>query len=166
MTENNQKILLRSWNSFYITVLICSDVSLETDFFNDVFIFVNRVMVTMLYRKFTPRTFAIIAIVLTVLLCLYYASFTSDVPPNSIQAQNRGEIVQQPAKLRRPLHKYGMCPKLSPSEADIDTAQIYKKFDFQVSVFLLIPITPQNVKSMSVISTNSQKIIFKQVHIS
>lgn len=94
-------------------------------------------MVAMIYRRLTPRAFAIAAVLLTVVLCLYYTSFTSDVSNNSGQSQNR-ELngVQAPYVAPKKNNiKYGVCPKLPQSQADIDTVQIYKDFDFQVSLY-------------------------------
>lgn len=91
----------------------------------------------MMHRRLTPRAFAIAAVLLTVVLCLYYASFTSEVPNNSSgQSHNRADISSAQAPYVAPKKKKtlnSMCPKLPQSHADIDTVQIYKDFDFQVS---------------------------------
>lgn len=90
-------------------------------------------MVAKIYRRLTPRAFAIAAVLLTVVLCLYYANLTTDVP-NSGQSRNRAEIIATPLKSRQKAKtKDGMCPKLPQSHTDVDTVQIYKEFDFQVS---------------------------------
>lgn len=97
-------------------------------------------MVAKLYRRLTPRAFAIAAVLLTVLLCLYYANLTSDVGQNGNQSAGgvqggRGDLVGA-----APLHAHhrkrtlgATCPRLSQAHTDIDTVQVYKDFEFQVS---------------------------------
>lgn len=103
-------------------------------------------MVAMIYRRITPRAFGVAAVLLTVLLCVYYASVTGGVPPGGREGARppgevRGEAPAAPlppraAKLvSRPAKHGSICPKLGQSYADIDTVQVYKEFDFQVSKF-------------------------------
>lgn len=92
-------------------------------------------MVTKLFRRLTPRAFAIAAVLLTILLCLYYASLTSDVTQTANQSQPGREILTAPLHARHRKRTLGSsCPKLSQSQADIDTVQIYKDFEFQVRI--------------------------------
>lgn len=89
-------------------------------------------MVAKLYRRLTPRAFAIVAILLTILLCLYYANLTSDVTQSTNQSQTGREIMSVPLHARHRKRTLGpTCPKLTQAQADIDTVQVYKDFEFQ-----------------------------------
>lgn len=91
-------------------------------------------MVAKLYRRLTPRAFAIVAILLTILLCLYYANLTSDVTQSTNHSQTGREIMSAPLHARHRKRTLGpICPKLTQAQADIDTVQVYKDFEFQVS---------------------------------
>ncbi|KAF2903772.1 hypothetical protein ILUMI_02399, partial [Ignelater luminosus] len=100
-------------------------------------------MVAKLCVRFSPKTFALCAIAITVILCIYYASYVTDVRQNVNQTGERraAEIVELPSveemektvkvvKQKR-LQYEGVCPVLGPAEADINTVDIFKEFDFQ-----------------------------------
>ncbi|XP_050504122.1 alpha-mannosidase 2 [Diabrotica virgifera virgifera] len=93
-------------------------------------------------RRMSPRCFALSAIGLTVLLCVYYTSYTSDVNQRVDQSQ-RAEISGSRQTQRffrniiRNTERYGqdksfeVCPKLTAAEADVNTVEVYKDFEFQ-----------------------------------
>lgn len=98
-------------------------------------------------RRLSPRTFALAAIFLTILLCIYYTSYTSDVTRvsrdhsneigvNEGQSQSLFKNSFNPLGLNGEAKEsmdYGVCPKLGASETDVNTLEIFKDFDFQVS---------------------------------
>ncbi|XP_056646143.1 alpha-mannosidase 2 [Diorhabda sublineata] len=97
-----------------------------------------------LCRRLSPRCFAFSAVGLTILLCIYYTSYTSDVnqrvdetPQSDIsgvrQSQRffRDVIRNSERNVRDKV--YEVCPKLSAAEADVNTVDIFKDFDFQPS---------------------------------
>ena len=92
----------------------------------------------------SPKTFALTAIGLTIILCVYYANYTTDIRSNQTQENSKGSEENgppQPQKLVNMLlqrskgttnKEYQMCPKLHPAEADVNTVDVFKDFEFQV----------------------------------
>lgn len=108
-------------------------------------------VVAKICRRLSPKTFAISAIGLTVILCVYYASYTTDVGQRgggASESQAKDDELrrpQQPEHLRSMVgggdHKnqhdnFEICPKLMAAEADVNTVDVFKDFEFQVSVLL------------------------------
>lgn len=105
-------------------------------------------MTVKLCRRLSPRGLAYCAIGLTILLCVYYASYTSDVNQNINQNEERrpeiilvaeAQVQEASEATQRPIrHKnkgpllYDTCPSLTTAEADINTVDVYKDFEFQV----------------------------------
>lgn len=121
-------------------------------------------MTVKLCRRLSPKGLAYCAVGLMILLCIYYASYTSDVNQNINQNQEQrntrseiileavaqqqqhqqqekqeqriqeAEVTQHPVrhKSKRPI-LYDTCPSLTAAEADINTVDVYKDFEFQVS---------------------------------
>lgn len=112
-------------------------------------------MAAKLCRRLSPRGLAYCAIGLTILLCIYYASYTSDVNQNINQTdERRTEIilesqaqVQEAEVSHSVRHKskkpiiYDTCPSLTAAETDINTVDVYKDFEFQVSNFVFMHAT-------------------------
>ncbi|CAH1102433.1 unnamed protein product [Psylliodes chrysocephalus] len=99
---------------------------------------------TRLCRRMSPRCFALSAIGLTVLLCVYYTSYMSDIsqraePQASDVSDGRRiqrffrDIVNETKDKNGASKHFGTCPKLSAAEADINTLEMFKDFDFQPS---------------------------------
>ncbi|XP_074027026.1 alpha-Mannosidase class II b [Leptinotarsa decemlineata] len=100
-------------------------------------------MIIRICRRMSPKGFAITAVGLTVLLCLYYTSYTSDNRTrrgddeisNVAQSQRffrdsfRDHLVRYVPEKK----EFEMCPKLSTAEADIDTVDVFNDFEFQPS---------------------------------
>lgn len=96
-------------------------------------------------RRMSPKTFALTAIGLTIILCVYYANYTTDIRTNQTQDNAKGNEdsgeLPQPQRIFELLqrskistHKeFQMCPKLYPAEADVNTLDVFKDFEFQVS---------------------------------
>ncbi|XP_060518820.1 alpha-mannosidase 2 [Cylas formicarius] len=93
-------------------------------------------------RRLSPKGFAITAIGLTLLLCLYYTSISSDVQRNLRQTPSENDAIQKDAQasglkwpVRQIFRKRNLekCPRLVSAEADISTLEIFKDFDFQPS---------------------------------
>lgn len=96
-------------------------------------------------RRMSPKGFALTAIGLTVVLCVYYTSYTSDVGKISNQTGDRLEVKSQRLidKLggaRRVMEKkeFEVCPKLTAAETDVNTVDVFKDFEFQVSNVLAV----------------------------
>lgn len=101
-----------------------------------------------LSRRLSPRSFALAAIFLTILVCIYYTSYTSEVNrqrdhTNDIRV-NEGQshrlfqnsFREHSIKLTgdgKESNDYGVCPKLGAAEADVNTLEVFKDFEFQVS---------------------------------
>lgn len=102
-----------------------------------------------IFRKVSLKGLIISAIGLTILLCLYYTSYTSDVNTTSGQSSRHdnnyetGDL-KRAAKLIRKFEasQYGddgslrrhpeeMCPVLDAANVDIDTVEVFKDFEFQ-----------------------------------
>ncbi|CAG9863272.1 unnamed protein product [Phyllotreta striolata] len=98
---------------------------------------------TRLCRKMSPRCFIITAIGLTVILCVYYTSYVSDI--NQKAGQQSGEVADTAGQVQRFFRQaakessrkteraigQGTCPKLTASEADVNTFEVFKDFEFQ-----------------------------------
>jgi alpha-mannosidase len=94
-------------------------------------------------RRMSPKTFALTAIGLTIILCVYYANYTTDIRTNQTQDNAKGNEdsgeLPQPQRIFELLqrskistHKeFQMCPKLYPAEADVNTLDVFKDFEFQ-----------------------------------
>lgn len=99
-----------------------------------------------LFRRGPPRFIALSAVLLTVLLCIYYVNLSA--PPSS-----QGPVPDEPKREALPLvdnevvrrqepstpepEPAGLvssqtCPLQYMAEADIDTVDQFQKFDFQV----------------------------------
>lgn len=102
-------------------------------------------MVCVSCRRLSPRTFAYSAIGITIILCVYYANYTTDInqsvsEPHAEKSVLQGVIATVNKEKSKNNGTYEKCPNLQPAEADINTLDVFKDFDFQVSLF---------VKSMS-----------------
>lgn len=104
-----------------------------------------------LIRRGPPRFIALSAVLLTVLLCIYYVNF-STAPPSLGPAMDDGqakhdalrlddnEVVrpQEPPVITTPEPEAAgsvtpqTCPLQYMADADIDTVDQFQKFDFQV----------------------------------
>ncbi|CAG9768680.1 unnamed protein product [Ceutorhynchus assimilis] len=95
-------------------------------------------------RRPSPKGFAITAIAATVLLCVYYTSYTSDVQRTNHSALSPEALHQRrnvaesdfPSGSVRQIHEkqdFGVCPKLIAADADISTLDVFKEFEFQPS---------------------------------
>lgn len=104
-------------------------------------------MVAKLFRRLSPRGLAYCAIGLTILLCIYYASYTSNVNQNINQNEERRPemLIEAQAQVQeseslnvkqqfKTQILYDTCPSLTAADADIDTADVYKDFEFQVII--------------------------------
>lgn len=106
-------------------------------------------MVAKLYRRLSPKSFILGVIVLTLILCVYYAHNTYNVGQNVGQSRAlKAEIVEEMPGIEiqsetekkefsenAPTRKLGACLNLIPSEADINTVDVFRDFEFQVSLF-------------------------------
>lgn len=111
-----------------------------------------------MFRRGPPRFLALSAVLLTILLCIYYVNFTS--APNLVDSPReqqmgaasalRGEqsddnevlrevevTEQKPTAEPEPpsLVSSETCPLLYMAEADVDTVEQFQKFNFQVRYF-------------------------------
>lgn len=98
-------------------------------------------------RRLSPRGFALTAIGLTILLCIYYTSYTSDVNQRGNHSQETRAAGGNEVDAGKFLHSFRdhivdgtalkkdleMCPRLGAAEADVSTADVFKDFEFQVS---------------------------------
>lgn len=115
-------------------------------------------MVAKLFRRLSPRGLAYCAIGLTIILCIYYASYTSNVNQNinnqndvrrsdilieepQAQVQEQDESIRHRHNTIKHQHNknkksilYDTCPLLTAAEADINTVDVYKDFEFQVTI--------------------------------
>ncbi|XP_008193678.1 alpha-mannosidase 2 [Tribolium castaneum] len=91
-------------------------------------------------RKMSPKTFALTAIGLTIILCVYYANYTTDIRTNQTQENSKeSDELPQPQRIFELLQRskfatnkeFEVCPKLYPAEADISTVDVFKDFEFQ-----------------------------------
>lgn len=97
-------------------------------------------MVSKIFLRLSPKTFVLCAIAVTILLSVYYASYVTDVRHNVSQPnERRAEVieviqVEKAESLVEPrVSKYESCPALEAAETDINTVEVFKDFDFQVS---------------------------------
>ncbi|KAJ8920908.1 hypothetical protein NQ315_015701 [Exocentrus adspersus] len=94
-------------------------------------------------RRLSPKGFALTAIGLTVLLCIYYTSYTSDVNQrenpsqertlNSIHRERYIHSFKEHVLDGMPKKELEICPKLAAAETDISTVDVFKDFEFQPS---------------------------------
>lgn len=92
-------------------------------------------------RRLSPRAFAYSAIGITIILCVYYANYTTNinqpVPENHVEKNVIPRIAMAVKSERSNENEvYEKCPSLQPAEADINTLDVFRDFDFQVSLFL------------------------------
>lgn len=98
-------------------------------------------------RRMSPKGCALTAIGLTILLCIYYTSYTSDVrnqDNDNIDIGRSQRLIQTnngQQRDKRPLQVYEKrvyetCPKLLPAEVDVNTVDVFKDFDFQVNTHI------------------------------
>lgn len=93
----------------------------------------------MVCRRLSPRAFAYSAIGITIILCVYYANYTTNIGQSVTETHAEKNVAQPPiAAVTRKSEKikdgiYGKCPNVQPAEADINTLDVFKDFDFQVS---------------------------------
>jgi hypothetical protein len=117
-------------------------------------------------RRGSTRYLALSAVLLTVLLCLYYASYsatpngiatvvTSSASAPEFAEQRRREDADVPAnqgflsaEVRVPEDDpmepdsaitQDTCPAMSPAKTDVDTVEQFRKFEFQVNPRSLVP---------------------------
>lgn len=125
----------------------------------------EKMSVKFIYRRLTPRAFALSAILLTVILCVYYSSLTTQDNPSSLAVGGNNDgviggaasLINNNSGLINNLKRFNAsversvrtaanrntlitqdtlietCPKLDTSDADIDTYEVFRDFDFQVS---------------------------------
>lgn len=99
-------------------------------------------MVCVSGRRLSPRAFAYSAIGVTIILCVYYANYTTDIS-QSVAESHAEKNVAQPIAIATKIKKSHKneanekCSNLQPAEADISTLDVFKDFDFQVSLFLI-----------------------------
>lgn len=92
-------------------------------------------MVSKICRRPSPRVFAFSAVGLTIVLCVYYANYTSVIGQTSTQSQDGPQAKLQSRLVPRQEHiQQGTCPTILPADADVSTYDVYKDFDFQVRV--------------------------------
>ncbi|KAK9888622.1 hypothetical protein WA026_000851 [Henosepilachna vigintioctopunctata] len=98
-------------------------------------------------RRLSPKFFAYTAISVTIILCIYYASYTTDYGSKSSTMRNTDKKKEwekptiQEWTMKKSLaapksdvsRKYMECPRLSQAEADINTMEVFKDFEFQPS---------------------------------
>ncbi|CAH0558347.1 unnamed protein product [Brassicogethes aeneus] len=89
-----------------------------------------------LCRRMSPKGFALTGIGLTVLLCIYYTSYTSDVSklPNQNAERGADPKAQRLVGAKRRIYQkkdYEVCPKLNAAETDVNTVEVFKDFEFQ-----------------------------------
>ncbi|CAG9825586.1 unnamed protein product [Phaedon cochleariae] len=97
-------------------------------------------------RRITPKGFAITAVGLTIVLCVYYTNYVSDVNQRGNQSQRndildvgqsrrhfRSSFREQAARLVMEKKDLEICPKLTAAEADVNTNDVFKDFEFQPS---------------------------------
>ncbi|KAL3281492.1 hypothetical protein HHI36_004699 [Cryptolaemus montrouzieri] len=97
-------------------------------------------------RRLSPKFFAYSAITVTILLCIYYASYTTDYGSKSgvfRNSNNRKQwerfhndgltIGRSSVSTKEEVKEYMECPNLSQAEADINTMDVFKDFEFQPS---------------------------------
>ncbi|KAJ8960726.1 hypothetical protein NQ318_020018 [Aromia moschata] len=91
-------------------------------------------------RRVSPKGFAATAVCVTVLLCVYYTNYVGDVGRRGADRpqQERGPASRRadgfPGPLSRPAAgagEYEACPRLAAAEADVNTAEVFKDFEFQ-----------------------------------
>ncbi|XP_066258690.1 alpha-mannosidase 2 [Euwallacea similis] len=88
-------------------------------------------------RRPSPKGFALTAIAATILLCIYYTSYTTDVQRTnrSIATQSHnGQLINPATNSARLLYEKGnfdQCPRLVYADSDISTLDVFKEFDFQ-----------------------------------
>lgn len=84
--------------------------------------------------RLSPKVFAIGTVALTILLCLYYASYVSDVgegSSGSTREQRRTQEVHAEARISD--QSWGSSRRhATGADADIDTLEVFSEFDFQV----------------------------------
>lgn len=99
------------------------------------------------YRRLSPRFFAYSAISVTILLCVYYASYTTDysqksVPIRADQIPQKSDYLQQAKSILRRAQSrskekyqgnYQVCPRLLQADADINTLDVFREFEFTPS---------------------------------
>jgi hypothetical protein len=108
-------------------------------------------------RRGSTRYLALSAVLLTILLCLYYASYSatpsgmatvvtsSASAPDVAEQRRRGDAAQGllSAEVRVPeadllepepdsAITQDTCPAMSPAKTDVDTVEQFRKFEFQV----------------------------------
>lgn len=103
-----------------------------------------------LHRRLSPRAFALTAVLLTILLCVYYSGFTQDIrqgpSPSGSSSRSAAALVDdQHDRIVRTAVRNSLisqdtslatCPRLGIEETEIDTLKVFRKFDFQVSCFI------------------------------
>lgn len=101
-------------------------------------------MVCVSCRRLSPRAFAYSAIGITIILCVYYANYTTTINQTVSESHAEKNVAHQPiatATKTKKLEKneaYEKCPNLQPAEADINTLDVFKDFDFQVSCLFIL----------------------------
>lgn len=94
--------------------------------------------------RLSPRAFAFSAIGLTIVLCLYYANYTSGINQSVSQTHEKGhenrphhdeklKALKRKSNAAAKGERYGTCPAVLQADADINTYDVYKDFEFQVS---------------------------------
>ncbi|KAL1513431.1 hypothetical protein ABEB36_002843 [Hypothenemus hampei] len=93
-------------------------------------------------RRPSPKGFALTAIAATILLCIYYTSYTSDVQQAThsdmplgtaaLQQQRNGQS-HYPTSLTYEKKDFEKCPTLVAADSDISTLDVFKEFEFQPS---------------------------------
>ncbi|XP_017770646.1 PREDICTED: alpha-mannosidase 2 [Nicrophorus vespilloides] len=92
------------------------------------------------FRRISPKAFALSAIFLTVLLCIYYASNSNEsrLDARSQEAAalvgegvGKEESRSEDGSKRKTSRQFETCPTLAPAEVDVNTVDVFKDFEFQ-----------------------------------
>ncbi|XP_015513287.2 alpha-mannosidase 2 [Neodiprion lecontei] len=94
-----------------------------------------------LLRRGSGRTFALCGVALSLLLCIYYVSQAQTPPAGPTNVLSEGlrydrsptSVPPDPNEVPDAKVSSESCPVIVPKETDIDTQDIFKKFDFQPS---------------------------------
>lgn len=93
-------------------------------------------------RRGSGRTFALCGVVLSLLLCIYYVSQAQTPTSGPTNVLNDGlrydrsltSVTPDSSELPDAKVSSDNCPAIVPRETDIDTEDVFKKFDFQVRI--------------------------------
>lgn len=90
------------------------------------------------------KTVSLTVLACTVILCVYYVSYTGGISGGIKSDEQKNDVIiskkltahRQPddtmTAVKFAKKELQMCPKLLPAEADINTVDVFRNFDFQV----------------------------------